>query len=66
MADRLKEMMKRNLWILLVAVLTVALVRFIRHFHGIGLWELILDVACGSLFFLAAVVLFGRKRLSIR
>lgn len=61
----LKTILKKNAWLLLVVALTIALVRLIRTFHGIGIWELLLDVACGGLFFVAAIVLFGRKRISI-
>ena len=61
----LKEILKKNAWLLLVAALTVVLVRFIRTFHGISLMGLLLDGACGALFFVAAIVLFGRKRISI-
>ena len=61
----LKAMLRKYLWMLLVAALTVALVRFIRTFHGIGLGELILDVLCGSVFFLGVVAVFGRKRIRI-
>ena len=62
----LQSMIKRNLWMLLVAALTVALVRFVRTFHGVGLMELILDVLCGSLFFLAIVaIVFRSKRIRI-
>lgn len=61
----LKAMLLKHLWMLPVAALTVALVRFIRTFHGIGLMELVLDVLCGSLFFLGIVAVFGRKRMKI-
>ena len=61
----MKTILRKNAWLLLVVALTIALVRLIRTFHGIGIWELLLDVACGGLFFLAAIVLFGRKRISI-
>lgn len=61
----LKTILKKNAWLLLVVALTIALVRLIRTFHGIGIWELLLDGACGGLFFVAAIVLFGRKRISI-
>lgn len=60
----LKSMLKKNLWLLLVAALTVVLVRFIRSFHGGGLVGLTLDVLCGSLFFLATVFLvFHRNKI---
>jgi O-antigen/teichoic acid export membrane protein len=61
----LNTILKKNAWLLLLAVLTIVLVRLIRVFHGSGFWELLLDGACGSLFFLSVVALLGRKRIKI-
>ena len=62
----LKSIIKRNIWMLLVAASTVALVRFFRSFHSVGLMELILDVLCGSLFFFMIVaIVFRSKRIRI-
>lgn len=61
----LKTILKKNAWMFLLTVLTIALVRFIRTFHEISFMGLLLDVLCGVIFFGTIILLFGKKRINI-